>query len=37
MKPAKSNPNTVYFANREEWRQWLKANYKHEKEIWLVY
>ncbi len=37
MKPATSNPNTVYFANREEWRQWLKANYKHEKEIWLVY
>jgi len=27
----------LYVVNREEWRQWLKDNYKTEKEIWLVY
>ena len=27
----------LYAANREEWRSWLKKNYKKEKEIWLVY
>ena len=28
---------TCYAANREEWRNWLKQNYKKEKEIWLIY
>lgn len=29
--------NTLYITNRQEWRQWLKGNYKTAKEIWLVY
>ncbi len=29
--------NTLYVANREDWRKWLKNHYKTEKEIWLVY
>jgi uncharacterized protein YdeI (YjbR/CyaY-like superfamily) len=29
--------NTLYVANREEWRQWLKENYTTATEIWLVY
>jgi uncharacterized protein YdeI (YjbR/CyaY-like superfamily) len=28
---------TYYAANRNEWRSWLKQNYKKEKEVWLVY
>jgi len=28
---------TLYVTNRKEWRDWLKKNYKTEKEIWLVY
>jgi uncharacterized protein YdeI (YjbR/CyaY-like superfamily) len=28
---------TLYVARREEWRDWLKQNYKNETEIWLVY
>ena len=28
---------TFYTATRMEWREWLKKNYKTEKEIWLVY
>lgn len=27
---------TVYFADREGWRGWLKANHGKEKEIWLL-
>ncbi len=27
---------TVYFTERKEWRDWLTANHKTEKEIWLV-
>ena len=27
---------TLYVTNRKEWRDWLKKNYKTEKEIWLV-
>ncbi len=27
----------LYFANRNEWRQWLEENFDKEKEIWLVY
>jgi uncharacterized protein YdeI (YjbR/CyaY-like superfamily) len=30
-------PNTLYVASREDWRNWLKQNYKNEKGIWLVY
>jgi uncharacterized protein YdeI (YjbR/CyaY-like superfamily) len=28
---------TVYHTERKEWRAWLAANHKTEKEIWLVY
>ena len=28
---------TVYFADRDRWRNWLAQNYDKEKEIWLVY
>ncbi|MDP2966546.1 MAG: YdeI/OmpD-associated family protein [Pelolinea sp.] len=28
---------TVYFTDKKEWRTWLAANHKTEKEIWLVY
>lgn len=28
---------TLYVTNPKDWRKWLKANYKTEKEIWLVY
>jgi len=28
---------TLYIINREDWRNWLKKNYKTETEIWLVY
>ncbi len=28
---------TVYFTDRQEWRNWLAENYDKEKEIWLVF
>ncbi len=28
---------TLYVADRKDWRAWLKKNYKIQKEIWLVY
>jgi len=28
---------TLYITNRKDWHNWLKKNYKTEKEIWLVY
>jgi uncharacterized protein YdeI (YjbR/CyaY-like superfamily) len=28
---------TLYVADRSAWRNWLKKNYKAEKEVWLVY
>jgi uncharacterized protein YdeI (YjbR/CyaY-like superfamily) len=28
---------TLYVINRKDWRNWLKKNYKTEKDIWLVY
>ena len=28
---------TLYITNRKDWRNWLKQNYRSEKEIWLVY
>ena len=28
---------TLHITNRKDWRDWLKKNYKTEKEIWLVY
>ncbi len=28
---------TLYVTNRKDWRTWLRAHYKTEKEIWLVY
>jgi uncharacterized protein YdeI (YjbR/CyaY-like superfamily) len=28
---------TLYITNRKDWRKWLRAHYKTEKEIWLVY
>ncbi len=28
---------TLYITDRKDWRNWLKKNYKSEKEIWLVY
>ena len=27
---------TLYVTNRKDWRNWLKKNYKTEREIWLV-
>jgi uncharacterized protein YdeI (YjbR/CyaY-like superfamily) len=29
--------NRLYVVNREEWRLWLKENYRTAKEVWLVY
>jgi uncharacterized protein YdeI (YjbR/CyaY-like superfamily) len=28
---------TLYVTSRRDWRNWLKRNYKTQKEIWLVY
>ncbi|MCC6297817.1 MAG: YdeI/OmpD-associated family protein [Anaerolineales bacterium] len=28
---------TLYITNPKDWRNWLKKNYKTEKEVWLVY
>jgi uncharacterized protein YdeI (YjbR/CyaY-like superfamily) len=28
---------TLHVTDRKEWRRWLRANYKKEKDIWLVY
>lgn len=28
---------TLYVAQRKDWRVWLKKHYKSEKEIWLIY
>jgi len=28
---------TLYITNPKDWRDWLKKNYKTEKDIWLVY
>ncbi|MFC1951663.1 YdeI family protein [Chloroflexota bacterium] len=28
---------TLYVKDREDWRGWLEANFKTEKEIWLIY
>ena len=28
---------TLHVTNRKDWRRWLRAHYKTEKEIWLVY
>ena len=28
---------TLYVTNQKDWRDWLKKNYRTEKEIWLVY
>ena len=28
---------TLYIKDRKDWRNWLKKNYKTEKEIWLAY
>jgi len=27
----------VYFSDRQDWHDWLAANFKTEKEIWLIY
>jgi uncharacterized protein YdeI (YjbR/CyaY-like superfamily) len=27
----------LYFANRNDWRQWLRENHDTEKEVWLIY
>jgi uncharacterized protein YdeI (YjbR/CyaY-like superfamily) len=29
--------NLLHVTNRREWRAWLKAHYKSEKDVWLVY
>ena len=29
--------DTLYVVNRQEWRDWLKKNYKSTDEVWLVY
>ena len=28
---------TLYVRNRKDWHEWLEANFKTEKEIWLIY
>ncbi len=28
---------TLYVTDRKDWRRWLRAHYKTEKEIWLIY
>jgi uncharacterized protein YdeI (YjbR/CyaY-like superfamily) len=28
---------TLYFTDRNQWRDWLKENYKEKKDVWLVY
>jgi uncharacterized protein YdeI (YjbR/CyaY-like superfamily) len=28
---------TIYVKDRNEWREWLEANFNFEKEIWLIY
>ncbi len=28
---------TLYVSDRKPWREWLEANFKTEKEIWLIY
>ncbi len=33
MKPTEK----LYVTNRDDWRKWLKKNYKTKKEIWLIY
>ena len=30
-------PNTLYVATREKWRQWLAENYGTASEVWLMY
>lgn len=29
--------NTLYFADRKDWRKWLEANFETEDDIWLEY
>lgn len=29
--------HTLYVTSRKDWRNWLKTNYKTQKEVWLVY
>ncbi len=29
--------NTIYAANREEWRAWLQVNHASEPDIWLIF
>ena len=36
-KESMNKPDRLYVAERKEWRQWLKENYRTAKEIWLVY
>ena len=31
------NKNIVYFTSRNEWRNWLLANFDKEKEVWFVF
>ena len=30
-------PETIYFADRKNWRKWLEKNFDRKKEIWLLY
>lgn len=30
-------PQTLYVANRDDWRRWLQANHAVESEVWLIY
>ena len=32
-----NQPNRLYVADREEWRQWLEEHYRTANQIWLVY
>ena len=31
------NANQLYITDRNEWREWLKKNYRNKQEIWLIY
>lgn len=37
MKRSLDETKLLYAKNRKQWRSWLKAHYKTETEVWLVY
>jgi uncharacterized protein YdeI (YjbR/CyaY-like superfamily) len=37
MKPGLAEDKMLYITDRGQWRDWLKKNYRSQREIWLVY